>query len=103
VKTYKTVVKLLKKECPPKLPVRVRRVKTPKEEDGSCRKKEDHFLIKIDNTLSEHEAVETLIHEWAHALVWDITQEHTNEWGKAYSRVYRVVLKNVLTQNDHSV
>lgn len=97
METYKRLIKLLKEQCPLPLPVQVRRVVTPNSLDGDCQKKEDHFRIRIDRTLPEHEAIETILHEWAHALIWEHSQMHTNEWGKAYSRVYRVLIKEVLT------
>ncbi len=41
---------------------------------------------------TRHEAIETLLHEWAHALVWTYREvdrvEHRDEWGLAYARIY---------------
>ncbi len=98
VQTFKRFIGLLKKECPPSLPVKVRRVRTPKDVDADCQQKPDHFLIRVDRTLEEHEAIEALVHEWAHALIWEHTREHTNEWGKAYSKVYRILLREILVK-----
>jgi predicted SprT family Zn-dependent metalloprotease len=42
------------------------------------------------------EAMETLCHEWAHALAWTSnvsSKDHDAAWGKAYARVYRVVFE----------
>lgn len=91
---YKRLVQLLKKEHSPNLPVKVRRVSVPFNNDGDCQKKDGYFLIRIERTLEEHEAIETLLHEWAHLLVWDHTQKHTNEWGVAYSKMYRFFINN---------
>jgi hypothetical protein len=46
----------------------------------------------------EHEAIETALHEWAHVIAWDLcsADDHCDEWGKAYSRVYRAFLKEFL-------
>jgi hypothetical protein len=96
VQTFRRFIGLLKKECPPSLPVKVRRVKTSKTLDADCQRKEGYFLIRIDRDLAEHEAIEALVHEWAHTLVWENTREHTNEWGKAYSKVYRILLREIL-------
>lgn len=99
MKTYRKVVSLLKSKCPTVLPVSVRRTKLPKGHDGICQVKESHFLIRIDRNLKEHEAIETLIHEWAHAIAWPKCEaQHSDEWGKAYSRVYRLFLKEFLEE-----
>ena len=94
---YNKLVRFLKSRCPPDLPVKVRRVKLGFSIDGFCDFKEDHFLIRINRTLKEHEAIETLVHEWSHTLAWNPDKdEHCDEWGKAYSRVYRIFEKEFL-------
>ena len=98
MRMYKRAVKLLSEKCPPpRLPVKVRRVRLKRGIDGDCEKCVGHYYIRINRNLSESEAIDTLIHEWAHALSWSIRgDDHCDEWGKAYSRVYRVFLKDCL-------
>ncbi len=96
---YRRVIKLLTAKCPPATPVKVRRVRTPKDIDGDCDHRPTYFYVRINRTLSEHEAIDTLLHEWAHALSWHTSgDDHNVEWGKAYSRVYRIFLKECLDQ-----
>ena len=88
---------------PPRLPVRVRRMKL--DLDGYCEKREDKFLIRINRKLKETEAVDVLLHEWAHAIAWTSSFDrlsyerfcetmHGPEWGVAYSKVYRLFEKH---------
>lgn len=96
MKTYNQIVRLLKKLCPVDQSVNVRRVPLPDDLDGDCQLKNGKFLIRINKNLPEHEAIETFLHEYAHAHAWDETKDdHSDEWGKAYSRLYRVFLKEV--------
>lgn len=54
----------------------------------------EKLVIHIDSGMSEQEAVDTLIHETAHALAWGKEREaHDLEWGKALSRCYRVAVE----------
>ncbi len=59
--------------------------------------KEGRYLIEVDSRQAQHSVADTLIHEWAHAMVWDATQRdgddgHGPLWGVAYARCYRVML-----------
>jgi hypothetical protein len=98
METYRKVVNFLKRACPPDCKINVRRVKLPDHLDGDCGLKRDRFLVRINRTLPEHEAIETLIHEMAHVLSWDRCplDEHCDEWGKSYSRLYRSFLKEFI-------
>lgn len=98
MKTYKELVKFLKKDFPQKYPVSVRRVKMSNEYDGDCQLKKGKFLIRINKSLSEHVAIDTILHEYAHCIAWKkcTVDCHCSEWGKAYSRLYRAFLKKFL-------
>lgn len=100
METYRKIIKLLKEHCPPQLPVSVRRVMLTGY-DGQCRKKEGKFFIKINRDLNEKTAIDTLLHEWAHARCWTDHHDtlsleewertvHGDHWGIAYAEVYRI-------------
>lgn len=99
-KDYKTLISLLKKECPLAYPVSVRRVRTFNV-DGDCTLDSKKFYIRINSKLNEAAAIDTLIHEWAHARAWNHLHDklswqefeersHDASWGVAYSEVYRI-------------
>jgi len=89
--------KRLRFGCPLNYPVRVTRPKTAAEH-GSCELKgsegREYFLIRINACLDEVGAVDTLIHEWAHALCEGFgftVVDHGPEWGVCFARCYCVV------------
>jgi len=50
-------------------------------------------MIDIDDSLTGQEAIDTLIHEYAHVVAWGQDRDdHGPAWGKAYARCYRVVV-----------
>jgi|LakMenE01Jun11ns_1017448.scaffolds.fasta_scaffold9901226_3 Zn-dependent peptidase ImmA (M78 family) len=102
VQTYRKLICFLKKSYPQTYPVSVRRLKLTEDYDGFCQFKGTHFLISINRKLPEHEAIETLLHEYAHVIAWDKCKfdDHCNDWGVAYSRIYRAFLKNFLNNTD---
>jgi hypothetical protein len=105
---YKFLIKILKNHCPAAYPVSVRRVALGGGLDGDCYKEKKKFLIRINRDLDEWKAIDTLLHEWAHARAWNHlldsaeTEEHFESfshdasWGVAYSEVYRTYEKHFL-------
>jgi hypothetical protein len=76
---------------------------------GERSRRRERFVIRLNRHQSQQQAVETLCHEWAHALAWSysldklardphITSEqfeqasHDEAWGCAYARVWRAYL-----------
>ena len=61
--------------------------------DGSGRNR--RFVIRIRPEARFNEALDSLIHEWAHALSWTdghpSLTDHDEMWGVAFSRCYRVI------------
>ena len=92
------MVRLLKEKCPCDLPVIIHRTRVPADRFGDCKNSKTHFRIRVSNELEEEQAIHILLHEYAHALVWDkcCSEDHCNEWGKAYAKVYRLYIKDVL-------
>lgn len=99
--SYRKLVSILKKKCPPAYPVTVRRTKITSKLDGDCSLHKKQFYIRISRDLNESSAIDTLLHEWAHAIAWNHLHDsmdwsqfeervHDASWGVAYSEVYRV-------------
>lgn len=103
VQTYQRLIRFLKNQFPAQFPVSVRRLRLNTNLDGDCRLcQKATFLIRINRDLLEHEAIETLLHEYAHVLAWDKCQndQHCNEWGKSYSRIYRLFVNKFLDTSN---
>jgi hypothetical protein len=105
MKQYHELIRILRKKCPLAYPIQVRRVKM--EEFGWCEKRNRRFYIFINRKLGQNMAIETLIHEWSHALAWNHLHDkmdcdeldrrcHDAEWGVAYSKVYRIFEEHFL-------
>lgn len=93
MKNFRKIVNLFKSKFPEHT-VSVRRTHLPDSLQGDCSMKGNQFLIRINNHLQEDQAIDTFLHEWAHVLAWhNPGDDHGSEWGKAYSRVYRLFIK----------
>lgn len=110
MENYHKILKLLKQHCPTKHPVDVRRVEL-KGYDGTCKKENNKFIIKINKDLNEKSAIDTLLHEYSHAYCWldeydkmsdeEFTKNvHGDHWGIAYAYVYRVFEEKFLNSID---
>lgn len=65
----------------------------------------EHLYIMVDPRQSDQGVLDTLIHEWAHAMVWDASEGeeyagHGPLWGVAYARAYRAMLKALRAMDD---
>lgn len=98
------VVEQLKIHLPPSRPVIVLAGRQLAN-DGDCSVVRGKFQIRVSRELNEAEAVDVLLHEWAHALSWEACVgkaaksrsisdyeferlAHGPKWGLAFSRVY---------------
>ena len=52
------------------------------------------FVIRIDNDVDPDHATELMAHEWAHCLTWGAEGDHSDEWGAAYARCYRLLFED---------
>ena len=110
---FRTVLAGLRRHCPAAMPVVVRTSWLSSDTLGRCSRRKSRFVIALNAAMNEHDAVETLIHEWAHALSWNLVLDrlsrqaavdpedfqnasHDEAWGCAYSRVWRVYIGNIL-------
>ena len=105
-KKFDKVSRLLRREFPLGVPVIIKTVIKLKCTDtgdilfGSClalatsRGKVNKFVIEISRGLSLDTAIDTLMHEWAHATdqLENGTPErrpHRDSWGAHYARIWR--------------
>jgi hypothetical protein len=111
---FHRVLELLHEALPAKLPIDARLGWVKKSSLGVCTCFDTHFRIRVSSRLSEWSAIEVLVHEWAHALAWDAYKNvpywpwapvaenqkpfHGDAWGRAYSKVYRVVFFDIIPQ-----
>mgnify|MGYP003333296887 CR=1 FL=1 len=111
---YKNVIKVLKKNCSLAFDISVRRSAMSQCLDGECVKYKKKFYIRINRDLPEDVAIDTLLHEWAHARAWNHLLDnldspekfddfsHDASWGVAYSEVYRVYQKHFLSGSSEN-
>lgn len=55
---------------------------------GSCGLVKGVFIITIASNVNKTVAIESLIHEWAHAMAWHEKKEHGPVWGVCYARLW---------------
>lgn len=94
-KEWRHALSSLRTLCDPGQKVYVRRVMMSDGYYGDCEKKRGHFNIRLSKAMNFHESLLVLIHEWAHAMSWDLQNRrdphHDEHWGVCYSRCYRAV------------
>ena len=85
----------LKKAFPTQLPINIHTCKTEKDILGTTTCTREKFIIKIHPGMNFSMKIDTLIHEWAHAISWfgaGHEEEHPDDWGLAYAKIYRTFL-----------
>lgn len=111
---FRLVVRLLRKQFPPEYPIRVRRIPNEIMKRGGYSYKdapwgycslvnEDkpkiefdrYFLIQLNTKATWQTMLETLMHEWAHALTWRIEgKDHGDLFARAYGGIYRAIIED---------
>ena len=113
---FPVVLAGLRQHCPAAMPVVVRMSWLPSDTLGRCARRKSRFVVALNAAMNEHDAVDTLLHEWAHALSWHLVLDrlsqvldsqadfeqasHDELWGCAYSRVWRAYIANILPSLD---
>ncbi len=85
----------LRREFPLRYPITVRSKKM-KDNDGTTDFIRGRFLIEIEKHTSHTTRVDSILHEWAHAISWfggGHYEDHPDEWGLAFVKVYRSFLE----------
>ena len=107
------VVEQLKIHLPPSRTVTVLTGRQLSKKDGDCCVVRGKFQIRVSRELNESEAVDVLLHEWAHALSWEACVgkaaksrsisdyeferlAHGPKWGLAYSEVYLCFMSEIV-------
>jgi hypothetical protein len=115
---FRLILRLLREQFPPEYPVKVRRVEaevmardgytldsapwgkcwlvndnTPKSEGKR------YFLIQLHKAAAWRVMFDTLLHEWAHALTWNLVlaqdrRDHGNIFHKYFGRMYRAFVED---------
>ena len=106
---FRAVLTGLRDQCPTAMPVVVRTSWLPETILGQCIRRRQRFVVRLNENMGEPQAVDTLCHEWAHALAWNYSLDrlaktpgldpveferasHDEAWGCAYLRVWRAYL-----------
>jgi len=86
------------KAANPTITVSVRRCRVPRGLCGDCRRLSDHFLLRVGSSQPLQGQLDTLVHEFAHAIAWvewENTATHGPIWASAYAECYRIYEKTV--------
>jgi len=94
VKTFRNLRNFIKKKVTLKYPISVRVLPIAADRYGDCYfdSKLKKFVIRIDKSISEDTAINTLIHEVAHCICYfeKEKEEHGKIFGNAYSKAYEI-------------
>lgn len=104
---FHAVLRMLRRECQVARPIRVVSKDLNREKLCGCcvayldiSGKVSRFVLEIDSNLSPVTAIDTLLHEWAHALDQVsngvIGEPHRSSWGKCYARVWRAYVAKII-------
>jgi len=104
-KKFDQLLRDLRRECPLEAPIKVITCDLRKAKlCGNCiayltpRGKIERFVIEIDKNIPYVTAIDTLLHEWAHAMDKEAngipSEPHRNSWGVCYARVWRVYINS---------
>lgn len=91
--TFRDFAAHLRKQCPVKRRVVIRRVVM--EAAGSTSLTDDERTITVCIRAPDRSAeqINTLIHEWGHVLEYDRQGHHGDVWGKGNAAAYRAWLE----------
>jgi hypothetical protein len=105
---FRILLKYLKEQFPPEHEVRVKRLSSnvlgPDAPYGTCQlvnsskpKSKRYFLICVRKADPWNIQVDTLLHEWAHALTWyqlPDGKDHGDQFARKYGVLYRAFIED---------
>ncbi len=95
-KKFERVANALAEQCPLNAPVRLTVRKIPSYWGYTAWNEAGYYEIHIAGGQPMYALLDTLVHEWAHAMVYDAAQHpdmdlHGPLWGVAWARAYRAL------------
>ena len=76
---FRDVLAGLRAQCPTAMPVVVRTAWLPDTILGQCIRRRHRFVVRLNDQMEEPQAVECLLHEWAHALAWNFSLDRLSK------------------------
>ncbi len=94
---WRRTIAWLRRNFDPHYEIRVRSVVMKDYGDTDFCMKTLRFFVRIKKGQPLGVKLDSLQHEWAHALTWEgadtYIEEHSPEWGVAYAKIYRTFLQ----------
>jgi hypothetical protein len=84
------------KQANPTITVSVRRCRVPNGLCGDCLRMDGYFRIRIKASHPLQVQLDSLVHEFAHAIAWtewESTGNHGKVWASAYADCYQIYEK----------
>lgn len=110
---FRLILRLLREQFAPDLPVRVRRHSNAllKKKSGykdapygwcskvnsEKTKNKQYYYIEINKGVPWRQQFETILHEWAHALTWGQAEQgkdHSDIFHRVYGKLYRAFVED---------
>ena len=115
---FRGVLRGLRKHCPAAYPVVIRTSRLPSGVEGFCKRRRNRFVIHLGASLTQATAIDTLLHEWSHALGWNLLLDklgndmqagkitpaefeeasHGPEFGTAFAAVWRAFSMKIIPE-----
>lgn len=115
-RAFRCVLEGLRRNCPAAFPIVVRTSRLPNGIQGYCKRRRNRFVVHFSSSLTQSAAIDTLLHEWAHALGWNLLLDrlgddmqagritpqdfeelsHGPEFGTAFATVWRAFAMKIV-------
>lgn len=86
-KEFRQLLKFLRQHFKTERPIEIRRIKK-KKDCATLYFNSRKYIIYVDDSLSREAMLDTIYHEFAHAVAIDRICGHNDYWGKVYSEIY---------------